>query len=147
MSNALPEMVLEKFQTRQARVAVIGLGYVGLPLAVVFAEAGYSVVGIDLDTRKVESIHQGESYIEDIPSARLAPLVFRDRESGSGEQAVAAPTVSAQSPTLSIFQSSAYDRNGPSSNQPITLSGDLLPLLTSPSWPSAMPYPSVCLLR
>lgn len=42
-----------RFQTRQARIAVIGLGYVGLPLAVSFAQAGYGVTGIDLDQRKV----------------------------------------------------------------------------------------------
>jgi UDP-N-acetyl-D-glucosamine dehydrogenase len=51
---------------------VIGLGYVGLPLAVAFAEAGYRVIGIDLDERKVTALNRGESYIEDIPSAVLA---------------------------------------------------------------------------
>ncbi len=67
--------ILEKFRTRQAHVAVIGLGYVGLPLAVVFAEAGYRVTGIDVDPTKVDAINRGESYIEDIPSSRLAALI------------------------------------------------------------------------
>jgi UDP-N-acetyl-D-glucosamine dehydrogenase len=52
-------------------VGIIGLGYVGLPLAVAFAEAGEQVVAVDVDPRKIEAIHAGESYIEDIPSDRL----------------------------------------------------------------------------
>jgi UDP-N-acetyl-D-glucosamine dehydrogenase len=59
------------------RVGVIGLGYVGLPLAVEFAEAGADVVAVDLDALKVASIAAGESYIEDISSERLAAV--RDR--------------------------------------------------------------------
>jgi UDP-N-acetyl-D-mannosaminuronate dehydrogenase len=54
--NQIQAQFLEKFQTRQAHVAVIGLGYVGLPLAVAFAEAGYRVTGIDLDRDKPEPI-------------------------------------------------------------------------------------------
>ncbi len=57
------------------KVGVIGLGYVGLPLAVAFAEAAAEVVGIDVDQSTVESLSRGESEIEDIPSDRLAPLV------------------------------------------------------------------------
>jgi UDP-N-acetyl-D-glucosamine dehydrogenase len=57
------------------RVGVIGLGYVGLPLAVAFAEAGADVVGLDANPRTVESLGAGRSSIEDIPSERLAPLV------------------------------------------------------------------------
>ena len=69
------ESVIGKFNRRDAHVAVIGLGYVGLPLAVSFAEAGYRVTGIDLDARKVDAINRGESYIEDVPSAAVAALV------------------------------------------------------------------------
>jgi UDP-N-acetyl-D-glucosamine dehydrogenase len=53
------------------RVGIIGLGYVGLPLAVAFAEAGHEVVGIDTDPRKVDALARGESYIEDVPSEQL----------------------------------------------------------------------------
>jgi UDP-N-acetyl-D-glucosamine dehydrogenase len=60
-----------------ATVGVIGLGYVGLPLAVSFAEAGCEVLAVDLDPRKVEAIGAGESYIEDVPSASVAAC--RDR--------------------------------------------------------------------
>jgi UDP-N-acetyl-D-glucosamine dehydrogenase len=55
-------------------VGIMGLGYVGLPLAVAFAEEGHKVVAYDIDPRKVELIGAGESYIEDIPSARLAAV-------------------------------------------------------------------------
>jgi UDP-N-acetyl-D-glucosamine dehydrogenase len=52
-------------------VGVVGLGYVGLPLAVAFAEVGEHVVGVDVDEGKIASIEAGDSYIEDIPSERL----------------------------------------------------------------------------
>jgi UDP-N-acetyl-D-glucosamine dehydrogenase len=53
-------------------VGIIGLGYVGLPLAVAFAEAGHDVVAVDVDARKIAAIAAGESYVEDISSERLA---------------------------------------------------------------------------
>jgi UDP-N-acetyl-D-glucosamine dehydrogenase len=59
------------------KVGIIGLGYVGLPLGVAFAEAGHQVIGLDADPRKVESIGEGRSYIEDVPSERLAALSDR----------------------------------------------------------------------
>ncbi len=58
-------------------VGVIGLGYVGLPLAVAFAEAGEDVVAVDLDERKIAAIEAGQSYIEDIPSERLQAVLPR----------------------------------------------------------------------
>src|SRR5512146_2882862 len=67
--------LLEEFRNKMARVAVLGLGYVGLPLAVVFAEAGYTVTGIDPDKRKVDLVNKGESYIPDVPTEKLAGLV------------------------------------------------------------------------
>ena len=57
------------------KVGIIGMGYVGLPLAVAFAEAGSEVVGLDVDRRVVEGIARGESTVEDVPSERLGPLV------------------------------------------------------------------------
>ena len=71
----MKNQLLSKIQDHSAVVAVIGLGYVGLPLAVAFAERGFRVVGIDLDSRKVEALNRGESYVQDIPSSRLRPLV------------------------------------------------------------------------
>lgn len=72
--------VIEKFTSRQAHVAVIGLGYVGLPLCVLLAEAGYQVTGIDLDKSKVAAINRGESYIEDVPSERLSQVTDGKRQ-------------------------------------------------------------------
>jgi UDP-N-acetyl-D-glucosamine dehydrogenase len=60
-------------------VGIMGLGYVGLPLAVAFAEEGYDVVAVDIDARRVESLKHGESYVEDIGSRRLRAVVDRLR--------------------------------------------------------------------
>ncbi|MDX2150548.1 MAG: nucleotide sugar dehydrogenase [Bryobacteraceae bacterium] len=69
------ELLEERIRSKTARVGIIGLGYVGLPLAVEFAGAGYSVVGIELQQRKVEAINAGESYVQDVPTERLRGLV------------------------------------------------------------------------
>jgi UDP-N-acetyl-D-glucosamine dehydrogenase len=69
------EQLLARLAQRKARVGVIGLGYVGLPLAVEFAEAGYDVIGLDVTQPKVDQINRGESYIPDVPTDRVAPLV------------------------------------------------------------------------
>ena len=55
-------------------IGIIGLGYVGLPLAVAFAEAGQTVQGVDVDHSKVAALNEGRSYIEDIPSSVLQSL-------------------------------------------------------------------------
>jgi len=59
------------------KIGIVGLGYVGLPLAVSFAEAGCAVLGLEVDPDKVEALNTGRSYIEDIPDATLAPLSGR----------------------------------------------------------------------
>jgi UDP-N-acetyl-D-glucosamine dehydrogenase len=61
------------------KIGIVGLGYVGLPLAVAFAEAGHDVVGLDTDARKIAAIQDGRSYIEDVPSDRLAAVGERLR--------------------------------------------------------------------
>ena len=88
------EQLLSKFENRQAHIAVIGLGYVGLPLALTFAEAGYKVTGIDLNAPRVEMLNRGVSYIEDISDAELAAYV-RQTDDGQigGQQANGAPSV------------------------------------------------------
>lgn len=73
--NPTAVALYQKLSTRTARAGVVGLGYVGLPLAVEFGNAGFTVVGIDLDARKVDAINLGESYIQDVPSASVARLV------------------------------------------------------------------------
>ncbi len=61
------------------RIGIVGMGYVGLPLAVAFAEAGHEVTALDVNPRRVESLERGESYVEDIADAALAPLGDRLR--------------------------------------------------------------------
>jgi UDP-N-acetyl-D-glucosamine dehydrogenase len=65
----------EKIRSRRARIGIVGMGYVGLPLAVEFAKAGFTVTGIDISEGKVARVNAGDSYIGDIPSSTLAPLV------------------------------------------------------------------------
>ena len=69
------EHLLRKIETRQAIVSVIGLGYVGLPLAVAFADVGFRVVGIDHDAARVGAVARGESYVEDVSSEALRAVV------------------------------------------------------------------------
>ena len=64
-----------KLQNKTARIGILGLGYVGLPLAVVFADAGFTVVGIDPVAEKVDLLNKGESYILDVPTETVARLV------------------------------------------------------------------------
>jgi UDP-N-acetyl-D-glucosamine dehydrogenase len=77
--NPLAVELLRRIRHLDIRAGVIGLGYVGLPLAVELARAGYSVVGLDIDDRKVEAIERGTSYIPDVQDAQLAELVAADR--------------------------------------------------------------------
>ncbi len=76
---ATAHILAEKIRTKRARVGVVGLGYVGLPLAVEFAKAGFTVTGIDISEEKVRRVNAGDSYIGDIPTATLAPLVESGR--------------------------------------------------------------------
>src|SRR5581483_4567115 len=64
-----------KIRSRRAQVGVVGLGYVGLPLAVEFAGAGFHVTGVDLSEGKTERVNVADSYIGDVPNEALAPLV------------------------------------------------------------------------
>ncbi len=75
MTKSIKETLLGKINDKSAVVAIIGLGYVGLPLVVVFGNAGYHVVGIDVDARKVDSLNRGESYIQDVPTSDIRRLV------------------------------------------------------------------------
>ena len=71
---AIADTLRDKLRTRRARTGVVGLGYVGLPLAVELAKAGFHATGIDLDARKVQSINDGRSYIPDVPTADVQAL-------------------------------------------------------------------------
>lgn len=67
--------LIKRFEDKSAKISILGLGYVGLPLAVVFAEAGFHVTGIDPIPEKMELLNRGESYIMDIPSQKIKQLV------------------------------------------------------------------------
>src|ERR1700727_437046 len=71
------EALKEKIQNKTARVGIVGLGYVGLPLAVEFANAGFSVTGIDVLQDKVDGLNRGESHVQDVPSAAIGKFVGR----------------------------------------------------------------------
>jgi len=75
----IKETLLKQLKDKTARMAILGMGYVGLPLAVVFAEAGFNVTGIDPDARKSDSLNKGLSYIPDVPTEQLANLVKSGR--------------------------------------------------------------------
>jgi len=77
--TTIQAQLISAIQDRSARVGVIGLGYVGLPLAVEFARAGFTVTGIDVDASKVASINAGKSYITDIADSELVSLIEAGR--------------------------------------------------------------------
>ena len=74
-ANLMKKVLLEKFEKCTAQTAVLGLGYVGLPLAVAFAQSGMNVIGIDPFDSKVDAINKGISYIPDVPTEQVARLV------------------------------------------------------------------------
>ncbi len=67
--------LIKRLKDKSATIAILGLGYVGLPLAVVFGEAGFNVTGVDPDKRKVDALKEGRSYIPDVPTEAVAKLV------------------------------------------------------------------------
>ena len=69
--------LIDKINDKSAKVGVIGLGYVGLPLAVEFSNAGYETLGIDIDDNKVNAINNGKNYINDVSDEQLNDLVKR----------------------------------------------------------------------
>lgn len=82
--------LLDKIRSRKARTGVIGLGYVGLPLAIEFAHAGFRAIGIDVDQRKVDAINAGTSYIVDTANEEVASLVTTGRLSATTDFSVLA---------------------------------------------------------
>jgi UDP-N-acetyl-D-glucosamine dehydrogenase len=79
VADSLASQLAERIDRKTARVAIVGLGYVGLPLAETFAWAGYPVVGFDIDPEKVKRLRMGQSYIGHIASERVADLVRSER--------------------------------------------------------------------
>jgi UDP-N-acetyl-D-glucosamine dehydrogenase len=74
---SVKDELLEKIRSRQARIGIIGLGYVGLPLVLRFGDEGFPVIGFDVDPEKVIKLNRGESYIRHIKSDRVQALGFQ----------------------------------------------------------------------
>lgn len=83
--TAFKDDLLDKLNRRSATIGVVGLGYVGLPLACAFAEAGHRVIGIDLSIDKVDGISAGQSHIEDVPPSQIKRLVQEQRLRATSE--------------------------------------------------------------
>jgi UDP-N-acetyl-D-glucosamine dehydrogenase len=88
MPSTIQQTLTSQLEEHSARIAVLGLGYVGLPLAVVFAETGFPVTGIDTDEDKVDSIMRGESHIQDVSSEQVARLVSSGKLNATTEFSV-----------------------------------------------------------
>lgn len=84
----IKEELIGKLKEKKARLAILGLGYVGLPLAVVFGEAGFQVTGVDPDKRKVDALNKGESYIPDVKTEAVAKLVKDGRLTATADFSV-----------------------------------------------------------
>jgi UDP-N-acetyl-D-glucosamine dehydrogenase len=82
------EDLIKKFKDKTAKIAILGLGYVGLPLAVVFGEAGYQVTGVDPDKRKIDSLAEGKSYIPDVKTEIVAKLLKDGKFTATAEFSV-----------------------------------------------------------
>ncbi|HFB98184.1 MAG TPA: UDP-N-acetyl-D-glucosamine dehydrogenase, partial [Bryobacterales bacterium] len=74
MAKTVKDLLAEKIRRKEAKAGVVGLGYVGLPLAVEFARVGFPVTGIDVNQSKVDEVNAGRSYVKDVPDSALAPL-------------------------------------------------------------------------
>ena len=89
LSGHIAEELSEKIRTRRAKACVVGLGYVGLPLAVELGRAGFPVIGVDKDWERVEKVRAGESYVSDVEEKALSEMVrsgaFQARQDGLGE--------------------------------------------------------------
>ncbi len=82
------ELLKEKIETKTAKVGIVGLGYVGLPLATEFAKAGFTVVGIDVLDAKVAGLNRGESHVQDVSSEEVAKLIAEKRFSATTDFSV-----------------------------------------------------------
>ena len=80
----------QKIETRTARVAVIGQGYVGLPLALEYARAGFTALGIDTDRDRIAALNLGQSPTPDVADAELAELIASGRYAATADSAVLA---------------------------------------------------------
>ena len=118
--NSAFQSLCDKIRSKTAKVGVVGLGYVGLPLAVEFARAGFHVTGIDVTAGKVDKVNEGVSYIQDVPTEELAELVGKGllkattdfsvvRDLDTINIAVPTPLRKTKDPDMSFVVSAAQD--------------------------------------
>src|SRR5579863_8779783 len=145
----------EKIKNRTARVGIIGLGYVGLPLAMEFAKAGFSVTGIDIQPSKVSQLNRGDSYVQDVPTDTLKKWVSEGKFRATSDFsvisdldtiniAVPTPLRKTKDPDMSYIVSACqatakYLRPGKlvileSTTYPGTTDELVLPMLEGPGW-------------
>ena len=67
----MKEIILKNIAEKKVKIGIVGMGYVGLPLALTFVEKGFMVTGIDIDEKKIKSLENGVSFINHIPSSRI----------------------------------------------------------------------------
>src|SRR5262245_2909013 len=113
--------LLERLGDRSARVVVVGAGYVGLPLAVEIARAGFSTTAFDKVGAKVKAINAAESYIDDVPTSVLAPLVRAKKLAASTE-----PDVLAEADVVVICVPTPLNKTRDPDNAYILDAADLL---------------------
>jgi UDP-N-acetyl-D-glucosamine dehydrogenase len=89
-SSSAAEILKRRISDRTAKVGVIGLGYVGLPLAVEFARAGFDVIGMDVQARKVDHLNAGRSYVKDVADSTIAPLIESGKLRGTTDFSIIA---------------------------------------------------------
>jgi UDP-N-acetyl-D-glucosamine dehydrogenase len=70
----MPDRFIKKVEGLEAKIGVVGLGYVGLPLVMEFCRAGFNVLGLDIDRKKIDSLKASETYIRHIPSEKIAEI-------------------------------------------------------------------------
>jgi UDP-N-acetyl-D-glucosamine dehydrogenase len=79
------DTLISSLREHTAKIGILGLGYVGLPLAAAFGDAGFQIIGIDPDPRKVNSLNNGESYVQDVPKEQISRLLKNGRLSASSD--------------------------------------------------------------
>src|SRR5436309_2754434 len=79
----MKSQLIDKLRSRKAVIGIVGLGYVGLPLMLRYCEAGYRVVGFDIDQSKIDSLNMGKSYIEHIPAQSIQNAIGHNFEATS----------------------------------------------------------------
>jgi UDP-N-acetyl-D-glucosamine dehydrogenase len=124
-STTMKEIHATTIENRKEKVAIIGLGFVGLPLAILFIQKGFSVIGLDLDERKIKSIQTGTSYIQDISDDEIARAVSEGKLLATTDYSV----LSSADTIIVCVPTPLSDENAPDLKFLISVSHQLVPVL------------------